>query len=84
MAEPRLRTRLLAWLLGPLLLLLLADTAAGWWTAGRLADQAYDRALHELAREVALHVRAGTDGLQLDLPEAAERALQSDQEDALA
>lgn len=84
MTEPRLRTRLLTWLLGPLLLLLLADTAAGWWTAGRLADQAYDRALHELAREVALHVRAGPDGLQLDLTDAAERALQSDQEDALA
>lgn len=84
MAEPRLRSRLLAWLLGPLLALLLADTLAGWWTAGRLADQAYDRALHELAREVALHVRPGPEGLQLELTDAAQRALQSDQEDALA
>jgi two-component system sensor histidine kinase TctE len=81
---PRLRTGLLARLLLPLLALLVLDTAAGWWTAGKLADQAYDRALHEVAREVALHVHAGPGGPRLDLSPAAARALADDQEDRLA
>ncbi len=81
---PRLRTGLLVRLLVPLSVLLVLDTAAGWWTAGKLADQAYDRALHEIAREVALHVHAGPGGPRLDLSPAAARALAADQEDRLA
>ncbi|WBY00448.1 sensor histidine kinase N-terminal domain-containing protein [Ramlibacter tataouinensis] len=79
----RLKGVLLRWLLGPLLALLVLDTALGWWSAARLANQAYDRGLHEIAREVALHVHAGTDGPRLDLSPAAERALQVDQDDRL-
>ena len=43
--EPRLQRKLLAWLLGPLLLLLVLDTAAAYWVSQRFANLAYDRAL---------------------------------------
>jgi two-component system sensor histidine kinase TctE len=82
--EPRLKRALLAGLLVPLVALLVLDTAIGWWTAARLADHAYDRGLHEIAREVALHVREGPSGPRLDLAPAAQRALLVDQDDRLA
>lgn len=70
----RLRTQLLAWLIGPLALLLAAEAAWDLHSARDFSRRAYDKALVELARDVALHV-GGTDGeprLQLD---AATRAL---------
>jgi two-component system sensor histidine kinase TctE len=70
--EPRLKRALLAGLLAPLVALLVLDTAIGWWTAA-LADHAYDRGLHEIAREVALHVHEGPSGPRLDLSPAAKR-----------
>jgi two-component system sensor histidine kinase TctE len=82
--EPRLKRALLAGLLVPLVALLVLDTAIGWWTAARLADHAYDRGLHEIAREVALHVHEGPSGPRLDLSPAAQRALLVDQDDQLA
>jgi two-component system sensor histidine kinase TctE len=82
--EPRLKRALLAALLAPLVALLVLDTAIGWWAAARLADHAYDRGLHEIAREVALHVHEGPAGPRLDLSPAAERALLVDQDDRLA
>ena len=82
--ERRLRSVLIASLLGPLLALLALDTAASWWAATRLADQAYDRGLHEIAREVALHVHQGPQGARLQLSPAAEKALLVDQDDRLA
>ena len=54
--EPRQR-KLLAWLLGPLLILLVLDTMAAYWVSLRFANLAYDRALHEIAREIVLHVK---------------------------
>ncbi len=83
-AEPGLRRTLLVSLLVPLLALLALDTAISWWTSRHVADQAYDRGLHEIAREAALHVHAGGQGPRLDLTEAAERALLVDQDDELA
>jgi two-component system sensor histidine kinase TctE len=82
--EPRLKRALLAGLLPPLVALLVLDTAIGWWTASRLADHAYDRGLHEIAREVALHVHEGPAGPRLDLSPAAEQALLVDQDDRLS
>ena len=81
--EPRLQRKLLAWVLGPLLLLLVLDAGAAYWNAVRYSNQAYDRALQEIAREIALHVHAGEGGLRLDLSEAAARALLLDPEDRL-
>jgi len=80
----RLRDVLLSSLLVPLVALLVVDSALSWWTSERLADQAYDRGLHEIAREVALHVHPTPGGARLDLTPAAEQALLVDQDDRLA
>lgn len=80
----RLRDVLLSSLLVPLVALLVVDSALSWWTSERLADQAYDRSLHEIAREVALHVHPTPEGARLDLTPAAEQALLVDQDDRLA
>jgi len=82
-AEPRLQRKLLAWLLGPLLLLLVLDTGVAWWASQRFANLAYDRALHEVAREIALHVRNGNGTPSLQLSEAAASVLLTDAEDRL-
>ncbi len=83
MRGPRLQRTLLAWLLGPLLALLALDTAVSAWTSLRAADLAHDRTLHEIARELALHVRAGPQGPQLALSPAAARILLVDADDRL-
>jgi two-component system sensor histidine kinase TctE len=81
--EPRLQRKLLAWLLGPLLLLLVLDTAATWWISQRFANLAYDRALHEIAREIVLHVRQDGGRPQLQLSDAAANILLTDTQDRL-
>lgn len=72
---PQLRTQLLTWLLVPLVLLLTADTFIGYWVALKSAERAYDRALVEIARDIALHLRTANNTLELDLPEEARRVL---------
>ena len=81
--EPRLQRKLLAWLLGPLLILLALDTATAYWVSLRFANLAYDRALHEIAREIVLHVRRGSAGPRLDLSDAAANVLLTDAQDRL-
>lgn len=80
-AEPRLQRKLLAWLLGPLLALLVLDTAFTYWSSLRFSNLAHDRSLHEIAREVMLHVRSGSAGPKLEISPAAERMLLVDQDD---
>lgn len=82
-AEPRLQRKLLAWLLGPLIVLLVLDSAVAWWQAQRSAHRAYDRALLEMAREIALHLRAEGPRVRLDLPAEAGKVLLQDSEDQL-
>ncbi|GAB3656899.1 sensor histidine kinase [Ramlibacter alkalitolerans] len=81
--EPRLQRKLLAWLLGPLLILLLLDAMAAYWSSQRLANLAYDRALHEIAREIVLHVRNEGGRLRLELSETAGSILLTDAQDRL-
>jgi two-component system, OmpR family, sensor histidine kinase TctE len=81
--EPRLQRKLLAWLLGPLVVLLVLDTAAAWWNSQRFSNLAYDRALHEIGREIVLHVKADGPRLTLHLSEAAANILLLDPEDRL-
>jgi two-component system sensor histidine kinase TctE len=80
---PRLRRQLLTWLLGPLVVLLVLDSAAAYWNAQRFSNLAYDRALHEIGREIALHVHLHAGQLRLDLPQDASKVLLSDTEDRL-
>src|SRR5262245_9575914 len=82
--EPRLQRKLLAWLLGPLSLLLVLDAAAAYWSSVRFSDLAYDRALHEIAREIVLHVKGDGAGVpHLELSPATENVLMMDQDDRL-
>jgi two-component system sensor histidine kinase TctE len=76
-----LRSRLLAWLLVPLTLLLLVDALGSYVIARRLADRVYDGELLEIARELALHVKAGNGKPAFDLEKDAERTLLLDQYD---
>jgi len=81
--EPRLQSKLLVWLLGPLLLLLVLDTAVTYWSSINFSNLAHDRSLQEIAREVALHVKPGAAGPRLELSPATERILLVDQDDRL-
>jgi two-component system sensor histidine kinase TctE len=81
--EPRLQRKLLAWLLGPLAVLLVLDTAVAYWNSLRFSNLAYDRALHEIGREIALHVKPQGTRPRLELSEAAANILLLDQEDQL-
>jgi two-component system sensor histidine kinase TctE len=81
--EPRLQRKLLAWLLGPLAVLLVLDTGAAYWNSLRFSNLAYDRALHEIGREIALHVQPGGVRPRLELSEAAANILFVDPEDQL-
>ena len=83
-SEPRLQSKLLAWLLGPLLAVLVLDTAVTYWTSVDFSNLAHDRSLNEIAREVVLHVRRNGSGPKLDMSPAAERILLVDQDDRLA
>ncbi|WP_076999267.1 sensor histidine kinase [Variovorax sp. KK3] len=82
-AEPRLQRKLLAWLLGPLAVLLVLDTGVAYWNSLRFANLAYDRALHEIGREIALHVKLDGTRPRLELSEPAANVLLLDQEDRL-
>jgi two-component system sensor histidine kinase TctE len=81
--EPRLQRKLLAWLLGPLTLILVLDTAAAYWTSLRYSNLAYDRALHEIAREIVLHVKDHGGRPRLELSEPAAHVLLTDAQDRL-
>jgi two-component system sensor histidine kinase TctE len=79
--EPTLQRKLLAWLLGPLMGLLILDTLVSYSTSVNFSNQAYDRSLHEVAREVFLHVRPNGTGPKLDIAPGTERILLVDQDD---
>src|SRR6185295_15924863 len=82
-SEPRLQRKLLAWLLGPLAVLLVLDSAAAYWNAVRFSNLAYDRALYEIGREIVLHVKPDDARLRLELSDAAAKVLLTDQDDLL-
>ena len=79
--EPRLQYKLLAWLLGPLITLLVFDTAVSYWTSVNFSNRAHDRSLLEIAREVVLHVRSSGNGPRLEMSPTAERVLLVNQDD---
>jgi two-component system, OmpR family, sensor histidine kinase TctE len=81
--EPSLRRSLIIWLLGPLLVLLLLDTLLTSSTSVKISHQAHDRSLHDMAREIFLHVRQNNGTLHLDMSPAVERILLADQDDTV-
>jgi two-component system sensor histidine kinase TctE len=82
-AEPRLQRKLLAWLLGPIAVLLVLDSAAAYWNSLRFSNLAYDRALHEIGREIALHVKLEDAKPRFELSETAANILLLDPDDQL-
>jgi two-component system sensor histidine kinase TctE len=78
-----LRRQLLAWLLGPLLGLLLLDTLVTYSTSLGFSNRAHDRSLEEMAREVFLHVRPGPAQPSLEIAPMTERILRVDQDDRI-
>ena len=81
--RPTLQKKLLAWLLGPLLGLLIVDTLVTYSTSSGFSNHAYDRSLEEMAREVLLHVRPGAARPVFEMPAEAERILRVDQDDRI-
>jgi len=79
--EPRLQYKLLAWLLGPLLALLVVDTAVSYGTSLSFSNRAHDRSLLEIAREVVLHGHSNGRGPRLDVSPTVERLLRVNQDD---
>lgn len=80
-SRPLLRTKLLQWLLVPLIALLAVDAVVSYFVALRFSQRAYDRSLAEIARELALHVVEREGKVQFDLPEPAQRVLLADPSD---
>jgi two-component system sensor histidine kinase TctE len=81
--EPTLQRTLLAWLLWPLFGLLIFDTVVSYSTSLNFSNQAYDRSLQEVAREVYLHLKPNGAGPKLDMSPGTERILLVDQDDRL-
>lgn len=81
--EPTIQRKLLAWLLGPLLALLVIDTLVGYSTSLNFSNQAYDRSLQEAAREILLHIKPSGAGPALEISPGTERILLADQDDRL-
>ena len=82
-SEPTLQRKLLAWLLGPLLGLLILDTLVTYSTSLGFSNRAHDRSLEEIAREVFLHVRPGAARPSFEISSVAERILRVDQDDRI-
>jgi two-component system, OmpR family, sensor histidine kinase TctE len=78
-----LRRTLLVWLLAPLFVLLILETLVTYSTSVTFADEAYDRSLREIAREVLLQVRNDGGRPKLEMPSTTERVLLGDQDDQL-
>lgn len=81
--EPTLQRKLLAWLLGPLFVLLVLDTLVTYATSVRFSNQAYDRSLHEIAREIFLHVRNEDGRIEFAMSPRIESILLVDQDDRI-
>lgn len=81
--EPTLQRKLLAWLLGPLFILLILDTLLTYSTSVNFSNQAHDRSLNEIAREVFLQVRPDGERLKFEMSPGTERLLLVDQNDRL-
>lgn len=78
-----LQHKLLVNVLGSLFVLFIVETAVTSWTSVRFANLAHDRALHEISREVFMHVKQENGQLTMELSPASEKMLLADQDDRL-
>ncbi len=77
-----LRSHLLRWLLIPMVALFLLDTLVSLGSANRMAEDAHDKALVEIARELSMGVRRDPSGaVVFDLADVALQIVLEDSED---
>ena len=79
--QASLRRHLTYWLLGPLLLLVVAGSFVSYRIALNAATKAYDSSLLDPVLAIASHLRRNGAGIELDLPSIAIEALRIDTED---
>src|SRR2546422_2379467 len=79
--QSSLRRHLTYWLIGPLLLLVVAGSFVSYRIALDAATKAYDSALLDPVLAIASHLRRTGSRLELDLPSIAIEALRIDTED---
>jgi two-component system, OmpR family, sensor histidine kinase TctE len=80
-AERSIRRRLLAWLVAPVALVLVASEVASYATALTIASEAYDRALLDPALAIAQRLTTTEGPVELDLPAVAVEMLRVDATD---
>lgn len=78
-----LRTRLFAWLLAPMSVVVAVSATAAYFTAFRFANDVYDRWLSDTAVALSQLTREEGGRLVVDLPAAAQTMLASDQRDRI-
>jgi two-component system sensor histidine kinase TctE len=78
-----IQRRLIAWLIGPLLLVLIISLASDYHIAHSRADEAFDLALADSVQDIAAHLHRDGQGIRLDLSPQAEEVLRSDKYDAI-
>jgi two-component system sensor histidine kinase TctE len=78
-----LRSQLLVWLVGPLVVLWSASSMIDYDIATRFVNLAYDRALLDTALDIGRQVKVINDRIYVDLPDVALKMLQSRESDRL-
>lgn len=78
-----LRSQLLVWLVGPLVVLWSVSSVIDYDVATRFVNLAYDRALLDTALDIGRQVKVINDRIYVDLPDVAVRMLQSRESDRL-
>ncbi len=74
---------ILDWMLAPLLLLWPMSLALTWLAAQGIANKPYDRALIEMARQLALRIEVRNEVVRFDLSSETARLLRSDEVDTI-
>jgi two-component system sensor histidine kinase TctE len=83
LARTSIRRRLLIFLLGALLLMIVGASVVSYWVAERAANDAYDRSLLDPALDLADNIRVDATGARVDLPQKALEALVFDHLDTV-
>jgi two-component system, OmpR family, sensor histidine kinase TctE len=82
-APSSIRRRLLVYLSGTLLLMIVGAAVVTYWAAVRSADDAYDRSLLDPVLDIADNIQIDATGARVDLPQKALEALVYDHLDTV-
>jgi two-component system sensor histidine kinase TctE len=76
-----IQRRLITWLLGPLLVLLVISVSSDYQIAHNRANEAFDSVIADSALDIAMHLRSAGNRTRLDLSPQAVEVLRSDKFD---